>query len=146
MACSEIVHNGGWYNLAGEKLGWGDLAAADIIRLMAELQVDEAFLVIGEQASHWAFTQYDMVRFGTAGMDHAAPGLAYVLEHLRWVILSGDCLPRKRVPQRRSGSRPERLAGTSQLHLGYSGLDDWRTASAWFASAGSEGLVHKPQF
>lgn len=89
MACSEIVHNGGWYNLAGEKLGWGDLSAVDIIRLMAELQGDEAFLVIGEHATHWAFTRHDRARFGTAGMDPSAPGLVYVLKHLRWVILLG---------------------------------------------------------
>jgi len=25
IRCREEVHNGGWYNTLGEKLGWGDL-------------------------------------------------------------------------------------------------------------------------
>jgi len=87
MACSEIVHNGGWYNLAGEKLGWGDLAARDFIRLMAELQGDEAFLVIGEQASFWYFSEFEAKRQGTVGLDPTVPGLDYVLKHLRWAVL-----------------------------------------------------------
>jgi len=30
MRSCDFVHNGGWYNKSGEKIGWGDLSPSDM--------------------------------------------------------------------------------------------------------------------
>ena len=90
MRGNEIVHNGGWYNLAGEKLGWGDLAARDFVRILVEIPHGEAFIVLGEGASHWDFLRDFGGKPEAMALDPAAPGIDYVLEHMRWVIVSGS--------------------------------------------------------
>ena len=52
MRSNDYVHNGGWYNKAGEKLGWGDLSEEDMVRLMQELEDGEFFIILPESASH----------------------------------------------------------------------------------------------
>ena len=89
MRGNEIVHNGGWYNLAGEKLAWGDLAARDFVRILVEIPHGEAFIVLGEGASHWDFLRDFGGKPEAMALDPAAPGIDYVLEHMRWVIVSG---------------------------------------------------------
>jgi hypothetical protein len=91
----ERVHNGGWYNAIGEKLGWGDLDDKDIIRISKELAGDDVFVVLPESCSHWDFLQ----RFEDCGggmvrkvMDpkEEAPGIEYLCKHCYLVILPGD--------------------------------------------------------
>lgn len=51
MREQRIVHNGGWYNRACEKLGWGDLNAGDLLRISHSLQKEEFFVVLPESSS-----------------------------------------------------------------------------------------------
>jgi len=45
-----IGHNAGWFNEAGEKLGWGDLSQLDIEKLMVSLEHGEKFFIVEEEA------------------------------------------------------------------------------------------------
>ena len=77
----DLVHNGGWYNKAGERLGWGDLSHDDLQRIAAGLQKGELFIVLPERASFWNYaTPVDQ-----PSPVHA-PGVEYVAEHARYVI------------------------------------------------------------
>jgi len=45
----DFIHNGGWYNAAGEKLGSGDLALEDFGHITAGLEEGELFVVLLER-------------------------------------------------------------------------------------------------
>lgn len=85
---AKLTHNSGWYNKAGEKLGFGDLSTEDFQRIYAELNDDEMFIVLGERDSFWNF----VTRPGLIGSmaevkpDVEAPGVDYVAEHCVYVI------------------------------------------------------------
>ena len=88
---NDFVHNGGWYNKQGEKLGWGDLEPADILRIRNQLEYDELFVVLPESASFWAFGRDSGSRVLAEGVDAStldqhAPGTDYMAEHARYVI------------------------------------------------------------
>lgn len=42
----DMVHNGAWYNKAGEKMGRGDLSPEDFQRISRELEEGEMFIVL----------------------------------------------------------------------------------------------------
>ncbi len=44
----DFIHNGGWYNKAGEWLGWGDLSPSDLERIAAVIEDDELFVIVHE--------------------------------------------------------------------------------------------------
>ena len=84
----DFVHNGGWYNKAGEKLGWGDLSVEDFQRIRRELEEGEMFIILGESDSFWNFVE----RPGLLGHnavtkpDVEAPGVDYVAAKARYII------------------------------------------------------------
>jgi hypothetical protein len=45
----DLIHNGGWYNKAGEWLGWGDLSPLNLKRLAEVLEEGEIFVVLYER-------------------------------------------------------------------------------------------------
>jgi len=45
---NEFIHNGGWYDLAGKFLGWGDLSIEDLRNISGILKEGEAFFVLRE--------------------------------------------------------------------------------------------------
>lgn len=83
-----LTHNSGWYNRAGEKLGWGDLSTDDLLTMFGELEDDEFFIILDESDSFWRF----VTRPGTIGSmatvkpGAEAPGVDYVAEHATLVI------------------------------------------------------------
>jgi hypothetical protein len=87
----KITHNSGWYNLAGEKIGWGDLGKRDMAAILATLPASEAFIVLSEQNSFWKFVTH----IGAIGSlcrttgDAEKPGLEYVLEHAMLCVKDG---------------------------------------------------------
>jgi hypothetical protein len=91
MRCPDVVHNGGWYNHLGEKLGWGDLSPDDLNRIAAELKDDEVFIILGEYQSHWDFVkQFDsQKRVQRAEPTAEAPGTDYVADKCFLVITRG---------------------------------------------------------
>ncbi len=46
-----VVHNGGWYDGRGEKLGWGDFGKRDGARVAREIADGETFYVLLEHDS-----------------------------------------------------------------------------------------------
>jgi hypothetical protein len=86
MRADDIIHNGGWYNRQGEKLGWGDLSETDLYRIAAELEPGELFIVLPEGASYWDF---GVVGKPKANGDMQAPGVDYVANNASWVIEPG---------------------------------------------------------
>lgn len=91
MRGNDFVHNGGWYNTQGEKLGWGDLSPADIQRIMSELQEGEFFIVLGETDSFWQFVEKPGIigSMSQTKPEVNAPGVDYVLEHCMFVLAPG---------------------------------------------------------
>ena len=47
----KLVHNGGWYNREGEKIGWGDLSLGDMENVRRHLEPKGAFIVLSETDS-----------------------------------------------------------------------------------------------
>ncbi len=86
--CDDFVHNGGWYNKAGEKLGWGDLSPQDLLKVSNGLEEGELFVILPESASFWNF----VTRPGIIGSlcvvnpDVEAPGTEYVAEYAMYII------------------------------------------------------------
>lgn len=84
----DFVHNGGWYNRGGEKLGWGDLAPDDFLRISNELEDGELFIILYESDSFWNF----VTRLGTVGSMAAvepnmeAPGVDFVAEKCCYIV------------------------------------------------------------
>jgi hypothetical protein len=83
----EVVHNGGWYNSVGEKIGWGDLSSQDFKKISSELQPGEVFIIVGEQDSFWSFVSFDKGAGTKIEDKEQSPGINYVIEHARWAIL-----------------------------------------------------------
>lgn len=89
---TRMAKNAGWYNKSGEKLGFGDLSAADFQRISSELENGELFIVLSEQNSFWNF----VTRPGIIGAqaetkpDVEAPGMEYVAEHCRYILAKGS--------------------------------------------------------
>jgi hypothetical protein len=87
----DTVHNGGWYNLKGEKIGWGDLSPMDMLQIAVDLEPGEAFIVIPESASFWNFVTHNPGIVGSCcetAPDIENPGIEYVLENSMWLITS----------------------------------------------------------
>lgn len=84
----DLVHNGGWYNTLGEKIGWGDLSEDDFVNIQAALGEGELFVVIPEYASFWKFvTHIGMTGdFCKTTKEEKNPGQDYIIEHLTYLI------------------------------------------------------------
>lgn len=80
LRARELVHNCGWYNQHGHKLGFGDLNLADFQRIAAEMPPGEIFLVLPEGASFWDYFYGDM---------HDNPGADYVAGHAVFAVTEG---------------------------------------------------------
>jgi len=78
----KCTHNSGWYNRAGEKLGWGDLSTHDMARIAALLETNELFVVLSEGDSYWNPRK--------SGISESAPGVAYIAMHAMFVIAPGS--------------------------------------------------------
>jgi len=87
---SKLVHNGGWYNRQGEKLGWGDLSTTDFLNIQAGLPELELWVVIDEGASFWKFVTNVGVIGAMCSTVHtvSAPGVDYVAEHCSFIVCS----------------------------------------------------------
>jgi hypothetical protein len=92
IRADDLVHNGGWYNSDGEKLGWGDLSAEDLRRLRDGLPADELFIVLGESDSFWNFVTHNpgiTGDFCKTTVEEMHPGRAYMAKNARYVIETG---------------------------------------------------------
>jgi hypothetical protein len=88
MRSYDFVHNGGWYNKKGQKLGWGDLSPDSFADIAQHLPADEVFIVLPESASHWdfvKFTETHMVVDATA----ENPGPTYCAEKASYFVHGG---------------------------------------------------------
>lgn len=84
----KITHNSGWYNLRGEKIGWGDLGVSDFRCIKDNLEDGDAFIVLGESDSFWNF----VTQPGITGEDSEVegteqnPGVEYILDKVQYFI------------------------------------------------------------
>lgn len=89
----DLIHNGGWYNGLGEKIGWGDLSGEDLRRIPGALPEDDVFIVLHEGDSFWNF----VTRPGPIGSmaavkpDEKSPGVEYVSENCCLILMRGHC-------------------------------------------------------
>lgn len=85
----DFIHNGGWYNKAGEKLGWGDLSPDDFRRILQELEEGELFIILYERDSFWNFVTHNPGIIGsmcTTKPTAEAPGVDFVAEKCAYII------------------------------------------------------------
>ena len=95
MRTQDLVHNGGWYNRAGEKLGWGDLSPEDFRRISREIPEGELFIVLSEYDSFWPFVEKNPGTVGTScttSPSGEAPGPDYVATKCLYIIRRGEML------------------------------------------------------
>lgn len=85
----KCAHNAGWYNGAGEKLGWGDLSSADLRAVAAGLEEDELFITLPEVPSHAAFRFPKLFRWVGRKGPEDAPGRTYVRRHAVYAVTRG---------------------------------------------------------
>lgn len=79
MRLTHAVHNGGWYNKAGERLGVGDLDVDDLETITLGLEEDELFIVLPEHASYDRFFKGTFVDAITPGPAHVAAEAIYII-------------------------------------------------------------------
>ena len=84
----DFVHNGGWYNRSGEKLGWGDLSPADFLGISNEVEDGELFIILYESDSFWNFVTRPGIIGSMAAVkpDMEAPGVDFVAERCAYII------------------------------------------------------------
>lgn len=84
----KMVHNGGWYNHLGQKIGWGDLSSKNFRRISAGLRRGELFIVLSEKDSFWSFVSHAGVTGGlsTVRKEEQNPGVGYVSDRAIYVI------------------------------------------------------------
>ncbi len=85
----DFIHNGGWYNKKGEKLGWGDLSVDDFRKISSNLVGSDLFIILNENAAFWNFVTHNPGFTGamcTVNPDAESPGFEYVAEKCIYVI------------------------------------------------------------
>ena len=88
----ELIHNGGWYDASGTKIGWGDLAECDLQKAASELKDGEKLIILGEQDSFWNFVKRPGIIGAMADVDTPTeqnPGMDYIKENARWIVVPG---------------------------------------------------------
>ena len=80
-----IVHNGGWYNQNGDRVGWGDLSPQDLKKVSEVLDAGEVFVVLREMDAYWDLPS----RLGRGRMDD--PGKEYLVEYACFAVVK-DCI------------------------------------------------------
>lgn len=89
-----VVHNGGWYNSEGIKIGWGDLDASDFNKIQSILKDNEVFVVLNETDSYWNFVTKlaDITYFNEVSKEEKHPSKTYIAENALYVITKQDFL------------------------------------------------------
>jgi hypothetical protein len=86
---TKIQHNAGWFNRAGELLGWGDLCAVDFLAIASTLPHGTPFVVLSEDA--WRFNHADVKRAGITNYDYERPGTDWVVRHADKIVRNERC-------------------------------------------------------
>lgn len=93
-AAAKMTHNSGWYNAAGEKIGWGDLAAYDMLEIKYNLEPNEVFIVLSESDSFWNFVMPGRIALIGSMCEteptEQSPGSEYVMQKMSYVITQDD--------------------------------------------------------
>jgi hypothetical protein len=77
----KIGHNLSWYNKAGEKIGWGDIAIHDIEAFQMLMDPDDLLIFVSEYESHWDLPKH---------LHPDAPGIEFVGEKATKLISKVD--------------------------------------------------------
>ncbi len=81
-----VVSRCGWYNLAGEMLGWGDLDEEDVIRIMSDCKDENVFLILYNAETFWRRDQDGLTWSDATQVEIAKPGSKYVINNASVVI------------------------------------------------------------
>jgi hypothetical protein len=80
MRTDGLLNNAGWFNSAGEKIGFGDLGIQDLHKISSAIPKGESFLALSEFDTSWSIPSH---------LDASAPGIDYVMQNCLWYICSG---------------------------------------------------------
>lgn len=74
-----LLNNAGWFNRAGDKLGFGDLAIHDLHTISVAIPKGESFIVLSEFDTAWDIPSH---------LDSTSPGSDYVIQNCVWYVCS----------------------------------------------------------
>lgn len=94
MRMDDFVHNGRWYNLTGEFIGYGDLSVRDLLTISRGLEGDEVFVVLNENDgyNHQRVAHNEAIKAGQSLDSVVINGIAYrdyVAAKCRYVVVAG---------------------------------------------------------
>ena len=72
---NSVLNNAGWFNLAGEKVGYGDLSMADLAVISSKISSKECFFALSEFDTVWNIPK---------DLKANEPGKDFVLKHCVW--------------------------------------------------------------
>lgn len=88
---SRVVKNAGWYNVLGQKIGFGDLSPLDVRRIARQIPENEMFIMLHQIDSHEEIMRASSAKIGYPAGDFSVeePGIEYVAEHAMYAIEHG---------------------------------------------------------
>jgi hypothetical protein len=93
----DFIHNGGWYNTAGEELGQGDLSTDDLSRIAKGLEENELFIILLER-DRWGYRALSDAPYpdyvANACVMILAPGTIYLTQPNLKNLIALDSLAR----------------------------------------------------
>ena len=72
-----IINSAVWFNIAGERLGSGDLSLKDMEKISSKIEPGEAFIVVGEGDAIWEIPDE---------ANNDAPGFDFLAKKMLWSI------------------------------------------------------------
>ena len=93
MRLDDFIHNGRWYNLAGEFIGYGDLSIRDLLTISRGLEGDEVFVVLHENDGYNQRVAHNQAIKAGQSLDAVViNGIAYrdyVAAKCHYVVVAG---------------------------------------------------------
>lgn len=81
MRLDSIIHNAGWFNIKGERIGCGDLSLKDLQTIAKSIPAGEIFIALNEADSGWNIP---------SELNHSEPGFHYVINNAVWIVAKSD--------------------------------------------------------
>jgi hypothetical protein len=82
MRGNVMIQNGGWFNVKGELLGFGDLAPNDLVHIAEGLEEGELFVVLYE--SSWRFQLPGNLERDAPGVEYVAAKCSHIIARSRY--------------------------------------------------------------
>lgn len=79
VRCNKLTHNSRWFNGKGQRLGYGDICACDVLRIAKEIVQDETFYILPEST-------FFNERMQGKSVQEEEPGARFCREKCSWFV------------------------------------------------------------